>query len=50
MPRVYMRLIAAKIKTIDDVREDMQAEVLELLKNEKHMDGYGNPLADGENK
>lgn len=49
MERVYMQLIAAKRKTIDDIRDEYKEVVLELLKNEKNLDGYGNPIEDGAN-
>lgn len=46
MERVYMQLIAGKRKTIDDVRDEYKEAVLELLKKEKNMDGYGNPIVE----
>lgn len=49
MERVYMQLIAAKRKTIDDVPEKYKQTVLDILKNEKNLDGYGNPIEDGAN-
>lgn len=43
MDKVYANLIKQKAKTIDDVREKLKAEVLEIL-NAQGLDGYGEPL------
>lgn len=47
MERVYMQLIIAKRKTIDDVKDEYKEAVLELLKK-KNLDGYGNPITESE--
>lgn len=45
MERTYMNLVAYGRKTIDEVPEKFREAVLSLLKKEKNMDGYGNPLS-----
>lgn len=47
MDRVYMQLIIAKRKTINDVPDEHKEAVLKLLK-EKNLDGYGNPITESE--
>lgn len=45
MERTYMNLVVYGRKTIDEVPERFKEAVLIILKKEKNMDGYGNPLS-----